>query len=198
MLKISRNLKKILLKNKGFTLVEVLLSLIILMLSTTIIIQCFNLGMANVIKQTRSSQAQLLCSALTSSLQNELTYARDIKLTREKLDTYYSSSRGMGENCRIVVNSGEIKIKSGDNEYPLVSSANYLATNRAGVNQGEYFLKAYLAEIKWIDDDNEKGFDVIIWVDDGSRVVPLTADEAEETALAYSHFRVKPLAPVRK
>ena len=206
-----RKIKTKLSKSRGFTLVELLFSIIILMLSTTVILQCFNLGLGNVIKETRASEAQLLCSALTSSLQNELTYARDIKITDGMLDTYFSSSRRMGENSRIDSTSGEIKIQTiikneidgsitVTSEYQLVSSANYKAKNRAGVNnsdEDEYFLKAYLGNdsIAWNSTDNV--FDVILWVDDATKAPITSAADAEKNALAYSHFRVKPLAPVR-
>lgn len=186
-------LKKKLSKRGGFTLVELLFSILILMLSTTIIIQCFNLGLGNVVKETRSSEAQLLCSALTSSLQNELTYARDIKITDGKLDTYFSSSRRMGTDSKLIIDNGEIKIRSGTDIYPLVAGANYYADNRAGVHGTGYFLKAYLRDgaIQW--DSTNEVFKVTLWVDDATKS-ELTADAAKTGALAYSEFSVKPLA----
>ncbi|MBE5825398.1 MAG: hypothetical protein E7307_02060 [Butyrivibrio sp.] len=207
-----KKLKKKLSKRGGFTLVELLFSILILMLSTTIIIQCFNLGLGNVVKETRSSEAQLLCSALTSSLQNELTYARDITITDGKLDTYFSSSRRMGVGSKIifqdgdatVTNGGEIKIQSVISQggvttttvYPLVASSNYTAANRAGVSNSGYFLKAYLdgGAIQW--DNTNQVFIITLWVDDGSKPA-LSATDAQTKALAYSQFRVKPLAGVK-
>jgi type II secretory pathway pseudopilin PulG len=196
-----KRLRKRIKRSKGFTLVEVLFSILILMLSTTVILQCFNLGMGHFISQTRSSEAQLLCSALTSSLQNELTYARDIKITDGKLDTYFSSSRRMGEGSQIIVENGEVKIKikgstDPDDIYPLVASSNYLAKNRKGADGSGYFLKAYLKDnaITW--DGTNNSFNITIWVDDANKAA-LTADEAEDHALAYSSFSVKPLATVR-
>ena len=198
---VIRRLRKRIKRSKGFTLVEVLFSILILMLSTTVILQCFNLGMGHFISQTRSSEAQLLCSALTSSLQNELTYARDIKITDGKLDTYFSSSRRMGEGSQIVVENGEVKIKikgstDPDDIYPLVASSNYLAKNRKGADGSGYFLKAYLKDnaITW--DGTNNSFNITIWVDDANKAA-LTADEAKDHALAYSSFSVKPLATVR-
>lgn len=189
-------LKRKLKKNKGFTLVELLFSMLILMLSTTVIIQCFNLGIGNVIKETRASEAQLLCSALSSSLQNELTYARNIEVKDGKLDTYFSSSRRMGDKSSIIIVDGEIKIQSGSDIYPLVASANYTAKDRAGVGGDGYFLKAYLGDgIVW---DSTKGvFNVTVWVDDAGKT-ELTPDDAKKIALAYSEFSVKPLAGVKQ
>ncbi len=195
---IAKKIKSKLKNSKGFTIVELLFSVIILMLSTSVIIQCFNLGVGNVVKETRASEAQLLCSALASSLQNELTYARDIEIESGKLKTYFSSSRRMGEGSRIVVDSnGEIIITNALNEtYPLVTKTNYTATNRAAVKSSStYFLKAYLDgnAIQWSNTDQV--FTVTLWVDDASKGA-LTAAQAKTQALAYTQFRVKPLTVV--
>ncbi len=182
----------------GFSLVELLFSILILMLSTTVIIQCFSLGLGNVVRETRASEAQLLCSALTSSIQNELTYARDIKVssgTNSKLVSYFSSSRRMGADSKLTIVDGQLKITSSGETYPLVASSNYTASNRAGVaGGGTYFLKAYLKDgaIQW---DGEK-FNVTLWVDDANKTA-LTADQAEKQALAYAQFSVKPLGGVK-
>ena len=194
MKKLANKLKTKLSESKGFTLAELLFSMIILMLSTMIIIQCFNLGVGNVVRETRASEAQLLCSALTSSLQNELTYARDIEVSGGKLTTYFSSSRRMGAGCSIDPTGGEIKITNGTDVYPLVARSNYTAAERAAVSgSGTYFLKAYLNDdsIQW---DGTK-FNVTIWVDDASKGA-LTAAQAKTKALAYSQFSVKPLVGV--
>ena len=194
--KLKNKLNNKLRGKRGFTFAELLFSVLILALSTTIIIQCFSLGFGNVVKETRASEAQLLCSALSSSLQNELTYARDIKITGGNLDTYFSSSRKMGAGSQIVVENGEIKILSGSTYYPLVSKSNYTADNRVGVGSSGYFLKAYLKEdgIQW--DDSAKVFRVTLWVDDANKS-GLTADAAKDGALAYSEFSVRPLAGVK-
>ncbi len=193
-------LKNKLKKSKGFSLVELLFSIIILMLSTTVIIQCFNLGLGNVIRETRASEAQLLCSALTSSLQNELTYARDITLSDDKktLVSYFSSSRRMGADMEIAVDNGEIIIRNTENAadiYPLVASSNYTAKDRSGVKGGStYFLQAHLQDNKIQWDDTEKEFKVTIWVDDPNHAVSLA--DAKDKALAYAQFSVKPLSGV--
>ena len=201
MKRLIKKLKTKLKKNKGFTLAELLFSMIILMLSTTIILQCFNLGLSNVIRETRASEAQLLCSALTSSLQNELTYARDIKVDNSSkvLKTYFSSSRRMGANSSIKLDGGKIFISNGvDADYPLVDKVNYTAKNRGGVAAADddtYFLKAFLnGGIKW--NETNQVFEITLWVDDASKATITDADTAKKQALAYSHFVVKPLAGV--
>ncbi len=201
MKRLIKKLKSKLKKNKGFTLAELLFSMIILMLSTTIILQCFNLGLSNVIRETRSSEAQLLCSALTSSLQNELTYARDIKVDNSSkvLKTYFSSSRRMGANSTIKLDQGKVIISNGvDADYPLVDRSNYTAKNRGGVagnDDDSYFLKAFWdGGIKW--NETNQVFEVTIWVDDATKAAITDATVAKKQALAYSHFVVKPLAGV--
>lgn len=197
---IAKKIKNKLKKSRGFTIAELLFSVIILMLSTSVIIQCFNLGVGNVVRETRASEAQLLCSALASSLQNELTYARDIEIKNGKLEKYFSSSRRMGEGSWIEVDSnGEIRIKNDMGEdYPLVTKTNYTAANRAGVTSSDtYFLKAYLDgnAIQW--NSTDQVFIVTLWVDDASKEVPITdASVARQHALAYTQFRVKPLTVV--
>jgi hypothetical protein len=168
------------------------------MLSTVVIIQCCNLGVWNVIKETRASEAQLLCSALTTSLQNELTYARDVEIESNMLKTYFSSSRRMGEGSQILVQSGEIKIKTakGD-ESPLVASTNYTSKGRTGVREtgGGYFLQAHLANngVAW--DVTNGVFNVTLWVDDPNN--PVSLDDAQANALAYAQFSVKPIVGVQ-
>ena len=199
MKKTAKYLKKKLSHSKGFSLVEMLFSILILMLSTTVIIQCFNLGVGNMVKETRASEAELLCSALTSSLQNELTYAQNIKIKDGKLDTYFSASRRMGEGSRIVLDEGMLIIKTNDDKYPLVASSNYTSVNRAGVGgTNTYFLKAYLYDnsIQWDSDNNV--FKVELWVDDATKTSPVTelTEQTKKQVLAYSEFSVKPLAGV--
>ncbi|MBE5842578.1 MAG: hypothetical protein E7302_00205 [Butyrivibrio sp.] len=181
---------------KAFSLVELLFSILILMLSTTVIIQCFNLGVGNFVRETRASEAQLLCSALATSIQNELSYAQDIKIDGSgKLESYYSCARRMGSGSKIIVDDGQLFITSDDvtDAYPLVAPSNYTASNRAGVKGGGKFFIAYLKDnaIEW--NASKKVFEVTIWVDDATKA-PLSADAAKDNALAYSKFCVKPMA----
>ncbi len=195
-------IRKKLHQGSGFSLVEMLFTILILMLSTTIIIQCFGLGTGNFVRETRASEAQLLCSSLTSSIQNELTFAQDIELDGNTLKSYFSSSRRMGEKCSIVVENGEIVIKKDpsvllageDGTYPLVASANYASDNRAGVSSGGEFLRAGMETITW--DTSKKQFTVKIWVDDAKNVHG-SFDEAKAGALAFSEFSVRPVGTVK-
>ena len=170
-------LKKI--KSKaGFSLVEMLFSILILMLSTSVIIQCFGLGMGNFIKVTRSSEGQLLCTALTSSIQNELTYAKDIDGSGTSF-TYFSMARKLGEECSIVVENNEVVIKSAaGTTYPMVSKASYTGSNRKGYS-AEYFLIPDL-EISW--DDSSRKFHV-----------NLTINDKDGNEQANSEFYVTPI-----
>ena len=195
-------IRKKLHKGSGFSLVEMLFTILILMLSTTIIIQCFGLGTGNFVRETRASEAQLLCSSLTASIQNELTFAQDIELEGTNLKSYFSNSRRMGESCSIVVNNGEIMIQKPDPDnpsgdpltYPLVASANYASDNRAGVSSGGEFLRAGMETITW--DTSKKQFTVKIWVDDAKNVHD-SFDAAKAGALAFSEFSVRPVGTVK-
>lgn len=153
-------LKKI--KSKaGFSLVEMLFSVLILMLSTSVIIQCFGLGMGNFIKVTRSSEGQLLCTALTSSIQNELTYAKDIDGSGTGF-TYFSMARKLGEKCTIGVVDNQVCITSASATYPLVSKASYTGAYRKGFS-GDVFLTPNLT-IEWTE--STRKFHVLLIISD--------------------------------
>ena len=203
---ILRKLKK---NRSGFSLVELLFSILILMLSTTVIIQCFNLGIGNFVKVTQASEAQLLCSSLSTAIQNELTYAQDVRVEGDKI-TYFSNARRMGDYCslRVAKNDGgwtidddaggEIIIvqdlPNGDGTlpnddgtkkskyYPLVSPASYSAQNRAGVSSArEDFLLAFM-DLKY--DDGK--FAVDLWIGDSNH-------PTKDAALATAKFSVLPI-----
>ncbi len=191
-------------KNKaGFSLVELLFSMLILMLSTSTIIMCFNLGYGQFINVTKSSEAQLLCSSLATSLQNELSYAQQVRTFGSDI-IYFSNARKMGDNCSIHVmkkresgkwadstDGGEIFIMKtvinddGSKEYeiyPLVASSNYSASNRVGVSESSNdFLVAYLD----LDYNTDGLFEVKLWIGDDNHTT-------DTNALAKSEFKVRP------
>ncbi len=187
--KLIHKIKRKLHKSEGFSLVELLFSMLILMLSTAVVIECFSLGVGNLIKETRASQAQLLCSALTSSVQSELAYASKITTEGSSGFKYFSNNLKMGAGCQIMVGSGtdegQIIVVAGDgsSKYQLVSPASYKAAHRAGVS-GDKYLGANM-NITW----DGSMFQVQLWVYDAVK-----GDSGIDSSLASSVFKVKPLA----
>jgi type II secretory pathway pseudopilin PulG len=60
---------------KGFSLAELLLATIIMLLATSVLTGTISLALSNYRKASQASNAQLLCSTLSVYVQNELSYA---------------------------------------------------------------------------------------------------------------------------
>ena len=128
--------------------------------------QTVGVAFNNFEKITKKSEAQMLCSVLVASVQDELLYAKNIKAGT--VPEYFSSSRDMGESCKIVAatysgsdsadaysgasTNGELCVysdysasgESADTDsvkyYPLVAHASYAPQNRVGVNTHSDYL----------------------------------------------------------
>ena len=61
--------------NSGFTISELLIATLILLLASGMLVTCIRLGMKQLYKQTAESEAQMLCTMLSTVVQDELTYA---------------------------------------------------------------------------------------------------------------------------
>ena len=84
----------------GFTFAEMLFAVLILGIATGLMAQTVGVAFNNFEKITKKSEAQMLCSVLVASVQDELLYAKNIKAGT--VPEYFSSSRDMGESCKIV------------------------------------------------------------------------------------------------
>ena len=121
----------------------------------------------------------MLCSVLVASVQDELLYAKNIKAGT--VPEYFSSSRDMGESCKIVAatysgasTNGELCVysdysasgESADTDsvkyYPLVAHVSYAPQNRVGVNTHSDYLTSSI-DYSW----DGKKFHVSLKVLDG-------------------------------
>lgn len=139
-------MKKILKKwnnKKGFTLVEMLVTVIVMLLVTEIISLCVQLSTKYYTQSVRNSESQTICGALSAAVQEELQYATKVQpLTGNALDadgyyqgfTYYSRARQHGSNCSIVCNDGKLFVHKGDNDYALVGSETYTYNLKADMS----------------------------------------------------------------
>ncbi|MCR4891963.1 MAG: hypothetical protein K5989_07290 [Lachnospiraceae bacterium] len=148
----------------GMSLSEIMLALIILMLSGTMVVQCVQMAGEHFNRSRLESDAQLLCSTLALSLKDELCYASDVR-TDGGAPVYFSKSRLMGGNCRILVGDGESGTQDGvlylastnggsTKYFPLVSLAEYDGSIRRGLSDSTGRLKADIKEFTW-DSDNK-------------------------------------------
>ncbi len=85
------DIKKKIHRDQGFTITEVLAATIILGLSMTIVTTAIILAYNRFFRQVEASQAQELCAALCTSIQDELTYASDVKYgSGDEVLSFYS------------------------------------------------------------------------------------------------------------
>ena len=68
----------------GFTFAEMLFAVLILGIATGLMAQTVGVAFNNFEKITKKSEAQMLCSVLVASVQDELLYAKNIKPERDR------------------------------------------------------------------------------------------------------------------
>ena len=106
----------------GMTLVELLCVVAILVLVSAMMATGIQLGARSYRQSVTYSDAQMLCSTLTTAVGDELRYARDIES-----DNSFFSSRG--DNCSLIVTEGHLVMQQTDGSetqsFPLVPEALY-------------------------------------------------------------------------
>ena len=163
--------------NGGYSLVETLLATLILLFVTGIVVSCIALGQKRFDKNVRDSEAQLLAGTLSSLVESELHYAKNVRLSDETDPenagnfNYYSVGKGLGAGCYFTNTDGDSDgriciYNISDGKYVrLVTEGNYT-----------YDLKAYV-QIEYNEEDNY--FDVNLTVgydDDGGFVTCMEND----------------------
>ena len=112
-------------KNRGFTVLELLATTLIIALAGGLIMTTIQMAINQLHDRTRESNAQMLCSALASSVQNELTCAGNIRYSGAGVQ-FSDHVWGMGENCAIITSEGKLYLADGaGGRYPLASDALY-------------------------------------------------------------------------
>lgn len=158
---------------QGFTLVEMLASIIVLVLVTGIISLTVNMSVKYYTQSMRESAAQELCASLSTAVQEEMQYATSIqKQGTSGGYSYYSRARQHGSGCTITAVNGQLVVcKNGKDNYGLVGSKAYAYGIVATVNS------------TWNEADQQ--FDCTINV--------LESDAADARVLATKTFSVHPL-----
>lgn len=165
----------------GLTLVELLITVVLVSIAGGIIVATVDLASKQLRTRAQESDAQLLCSALSLFMQNELTYAGDVKLEGGKV-TFTDNANGLGKNCTFETN--------GDGHVVMLYSGGSYDPVGAGDYGGESAHKEFKAEQTVEPDD---GGDA----NNGERlkVNVKVRDAKTDAILAESTFRVKPIAP---
>lgn len=169
------NIKK---NRKGFTLIEMLATLVIVVLFTMLMTTFMDLSSKYFHNTVKDADAQTLASTLTNAVEDELRYATNIEIDAsvEPNYTYFSTSLGLGKGCVLkhdkqFVNGEEryiIVIDGPKGKYPLINYGSYV-----------YDANAYI-DAKFVEDK----FDITI-----------TIKDANEKEICNSKFVVVPLSP---
>lgn len=138
------------LKNKsGFTLVEMIVTLLTVTLVTGLFLVLVNLVKNVYVEMEEASEGQIINSTITNAIQDELRYASYVETTGEAdAEGYYSfsycsESLGVGDGCSIMdtldvtpgaTTKSSVFVKQGDKEYELVSSKSYVFNLEAFVD----------------------------------------------------------------
>ncbi len=115
-------------RNGGFTMLEMLMSVLIMLAATGLIVSCVQIGNRKYKESTMISEAQLLAAELSIVIQDELTYATD--LAEDNGEVTYTSYR-YGKDSKIRVpsageNAGRVVVVNGaDEEYALANPGLY-------------------------------------------------------------------------
>lgn len=123
-------IKKKLSNNKGFSLGELLVATVILLLASQILAQGVAYAARMYNESLTRSHAKQLCSSLTAVIETELRYTTSITYDEKtgKLLTYFSRDYGQS-------NSGFLSIDSDDNE---VSTGEIAVRTSTGENTNKY------------------------------------------------------------
>lgn len=155
----------------GLTILELLITLFLVTLAGGIIAATVDLSTRQFNDRTQDADAQLLCSALSLFVQNELIYAEDIASdagTVKFTDHVYA----LGSGCSFDVNTdGRLVLNYSGNSYEAVGAGSY---------KGRKALKVTGLTIAPSGDTVQ---------------VTIVVSDKKGTELATSSFTVKPIAP---
>lgn len=143
------------LNNKGLTLVELLVTIVILMLVTAMIALAIDFGVRSFNKSNRQAEGQILCATLSTSIKDELRYAKNITGTPTGTDPgtlkFFSTNNSI-KNCSfsVIDESGtpasdggfivlsKSKGEPGEKNYDLVPKKTYVYDLKAKFTKFEY------------------------------------------------------------
>ncbi|MGI6072141.1 MAG: type II secretion system protein [Lachnospiraceae bacterium] len=120
---------------KGLTLIELLVTIVLLIIVTGIISLAIDFGVRSFNKSNREAEGQILCATLATSVKDELRYAKNIEGT--DLDTLsFFSTNISSKNCSFAVTdeggtpvgtgSGYIMLSTPTGNYDLIPKKTYV------------------------------------------------------------------------
>ena len=117
--------------NKGFTLVEMLCTIVLILLISALVVTGVQLGVKSYHRSISDSEAQVLCSTLTTAISDELRYAGTVHLTGESqtydMTQFSFFSKRYGDYAAFTVNSDGQVLLSGNKLIPAYGARARLA-----------------------------------------------------------------------
>ena len=202
---IIKRIKNKLKSHQGFTLAELLMTTLIMMIATGMITQTLDLALKQFQKSTQISEAHTLCSALSTYVDGELTYATmdGSKLTGDKV-VFDSDGHGLGAGSFFAIKTTSGSTPVGNNttavgklvecpgadstkEFNPVGNASY---EISGLASQELFVGMSIRPGKKYDEHG----DITSENDGHSIVIHLWVQDKNGNTLADRNMRVIPLA----
>ncbi|MCR5343357.1 MAG: hypothetical protein K6E70_08350 [Butyrivibrio sp.] len=131
LIKLLRN--KLKSDSKGFSILEMLLAVVVLLLATQLVTQAMDIAAKRYIESTNRSKAQMIMSTLSDFVRNELTTGSDFALNDGDI-SFIDGSGILGGRCVLANDQSTVclrNVKSGKSYYPIVGSNNGTAFNYA-------------------------------------------------------------------
>ena len=108
-MKETKRLEQIIKGNDGFSLAELLMATLIMMLATGLLAQTIGLALSQYHKSTQQSEAKILCSTICNFVSGELTYASfrkdasDELITRDGAVVFSDGAHNMGKDAYFMI-----------------------------------------------------------------------------------------------
>ena len=110
----------------GFSILEMLLAIIILLLATQLVVQSMRLASEHYIQSTNRSKAQMIVSTLSDFVRTELTMASDVVQDGGGISFIDGSAR-LGGRCSLELEGHTLCLKNRKTDkryYPIVGTKN--------------------------------------------------------------------------
>ena len=145
-------------QNSGFTLSELLIATLILLLTSAMLVTCIRLGLKQLYQQTEESEAQMLCTMLSTAVQDELTYAGNPQMqdttagklllfdragAPNKVGFYMASNVDSDEPDYVAItdDSDFAKVNLGQISLAAIDSSNNIVSTYGLVSTGAYNIE---------------------------------------------------------
>ncbi len=176
----------------GFTLAETLVVVLMALLTSGIVASTVHLAATHFRARTQEADAQLLCSSLSLFVQNELTYAGELKTTGAdyQLESFTDHVQGFGANCSFVDNEGRLAVRYNGGDLFEATGAGAYKGSKTLTEQCRIFYNDTPSDIT-VDLSSTEQRELAA----GTAAVCIEIRDENGRPIAVNSFAVRPLAP---